>query len=65
MGGLLVAGEMKTQNLIDMLDFAYASSEHDCNYKYSLNVQPRILRFERCDWYTQSRLSAHTRCCHI
>ena len=34
MGGLIVAGEIKTPNLIDMLVFAYASSEHDCNYKY-------------------------------
>ena len=64
MGGLIVAGEIKTPNLIDMLDFAYALSEHDGNYKYSLNVQPRILRFERSDWFTQSRLSAHTRSCH-
>ena len=24
--------------MIDMLVFAYASSEHDCNYRYSLNV---------------------------
>ena len=42
MGELIVAGEIKTPNLIDMLVFA--SSEHDCNYKYSLNVQPQILR---------------------
>ena len=32
MGGLIVAVEIKTPNLIDMLVFAYASSEHDCNY---------------------------------
>ena len=44
MGGLIVAGEIKTPNLIDKLVFAYASSELDCNYKYLLNVQPRILR---------------------
>ena len=60
MGGLIVAGEIKTPHLIDMLVFAYASSEHDCNYEYSLNVQPQILRFKRSDWFTQSRLSAHT-----
>ena len=49
MGGLIVAGEVKTPDLIhvDMLVFVYASSEHDCNYKYSLDVQPRILRFDR------------------
>ena len=41
MGGLIVAGEIKTPNFIV---FAYASSEHDYNYQYSLNVQPRILR---------------------
>ena len=38
-----VAGKIKKPNLIDMLVFTYASSEHDCNYKCSLNVQPQIL----------------------
>ena len=32
MGGLTIVGEIKTPNLIDMLVFAYVSSEHDCNY---------------------------------
>ena len=41
MGGLIVAGEIKTPNLIDMLVFVYGSLKHDWNYKYSLNVQPR------------------------
>ena len=43
MGGLIVAGEIKTPNLIDMLVFVYASSEHDCNYKYSLNVMGNLI----------------------
>ena len=41
-GRLIVPGEIKTPNVIDK--FAYASWEHDCNYKYSLNVPPRLLR---------------------
>ena len=43
MGGLTVAGEIKSPNLIDMLVFAYASSEHDCNYKYLLNVMGKLI----------------------
>ena len=43
-GGLIVAGEIKTPNLIDKLLFAFVSSEHGCNYKYSLNFQPQIFR---------------------
>ena len=31
-GRLIVAGEIKTPNLIGMLVFACASSEHDCNF---------------------------------
>ena len=38
MGRLIVAGEIKTPNLIDTLVFAYASSEHDF---IILNVQSR------------------------
>ena len=28
-------------------------------YSQSLNSQPRIMHFWRCDWFTESRLSAH------
>ena len=44
MGGSIVAGEIKTTNLIGMLVFAYASSEHECNYNGDLWASSAFFR---------------------